>query len=136
MTRLPCLWIVGWYAERPCRSSGPTSSMSRASAPWPRGVWADTDHATAEIRTRPSTISEWRRSREAMDVSFRLDHALGAERRDLRLRVAEAPQHLVGVLPQARRRGLDARAAVGELERGQRHRDRPLDAVDLRVLVE
>src|SRR5262245_37486302 len=44
--------------------------MSRASAPWPRGVWADTDHATAEIRTRPRTISEWRRSREVMDVSF------------------------------------------------------------------
>src|SRR5262249_62409859 len=45
--------------------------MSRAWAPWPGGVWADTDHATAEIRTRPSTISEWRLSREAMDVSFR-----------------------------------------------------------------
>src|SRR5262245_29779706 len=135
MTRLPCLWIVGWYAERPCRSSWPTSSMSRASAPWPRGVWADTDHATAEIRTRPSTISEWRRSREAMDVSF-LDHALRPKRCDLRLRVPEARQHLVGVLPQARRRRLDARAAMGELERGQRHRDRSLDAVDLRVLVE
>src|SRR5215510_1852525 len=135
MTRLPCLWIVGWYAERPCRSSWPTSSISRASGPWPRGVWADTDHATAEIRTRPSTISEWRRSREAMDVSFlkprlgrrgpspatacgahshRLDHALGAQRRDLGLRVAEARQHLVGVLPQARRRGLDARAGRGQ----------------------
>src|SRR4029450_1111102 len=115
MKRPPCLWIVGWYAERPCRSSWPTSSMSRASAPWPRGVWADTDHATAEIRTRLSTISECRRSREAMDVSFRLDHALRPKRCDFRLRVAEARQYLVGMLAKARRRGLDARGGVGEL---------------------
>src|SRR5262245_55235294 len=68
--------------------------------------------------------------------SDRSDHALRPQRRDLRLRTAKARQHLVGVLAQTRRRGLDARAAMSVLERGQRHRDRTLDAVDLRVLVQ
>src|SRR2546426_733306 len=64
------------------------------------------------------------------------NHALFAERRDLRLRVAQAREHRVRVLTQARRRSFDAWAAVGELECGHRHGDRALDPVDLLMLVE
>src|SRR4030095_6839105 len=82
----------------------------------------------------PSRTPPCRRGRVLADAS--LDRAVFAQLRDLRLRVAEAPQHLVGVLTQARRRGLDARAAVGELERGQRDRHGALDALDLLVPVQ
>src|SRR5206468_5890591 len=64
------------------------------------------------------------------------DRAFSAQLRDLVLGVAEAREHLVGVLAQTRRRGLDARTAIGELERGHRHGDGALDAVDLLVAVQ
>src|SRR5262245_52656879 len=64
------------------------------------------------------------------------DRALGAQLRDVVLRVAEARQHFVSVLTQARRRSLDARTILRELERGQRNGHRSLDAIDRLVPVQ
>src|SRR2546428_692634 len=64
------------------------------------------------------------------------NRAFLAQLRDVGVRVADPREHLVGVLAQARRRTLDARTAVGELERGQRHGHRALDPLDRVVLVE
>src|SRR6266850_178314 len=77
MTRPRCWWIVGWYAERPWRSSWPTSSMSWASAPWPRGVCDDAGPAASETRTDPRTRSESRRGRDVMGISLRAGFAAG-----------------------------------------------------------
>src|SRR5438132_10265751 len=40
MNRPPCCWMIGWYAERPCRSSKPTSAISLASGALPGTVCA------------------------------------------------------------------------------------------------
>src|SRR5262249_52479018 len=40
MNRPPCCWMIGWYAERPCRSLTPTSAISLASGALPGTVCA------------------------------------------------------------------------------------------------
>src|SRR2546429_5014013 len=40
MNRPPCCWIIGWYAERPCRSWEPLSTISLASGALPGTVCA------------------------------------------------------------------------------------------------
>src|SRR5437667_363354 len=63
------------------------------------------------------------------------DRALVAELRDFLSAVTQPQQHRVGVLAQARGWSLDARSAVGELERGQRDGPGPLDALDRAALL-
>src|SRR5712691_8957391 len=41
MNRPPCCWIIGWYAERPCRSWEPLSTISLASGALPGPVCAE-----------------------------------------------------------------------------------------------
>src|SRR5437899_9721081 len=115
--------------------------MSRASAPCPRaGAWEDAGPAAKDVTTRQRGTTESRRSRDVMTSSFHprasSNRARFAKPHDLGVRIAEAREHLVGVLAQARRRTLDAWTAVGELERGQRHGHRALDPLDRVVLVE
>src|SRR5262249_47070322 len=42
MNRPSCCWMIGWYAERPCRSCEPTSAISRASGTLPGAGGATT----------------------------------------------------------------------------------------------
>src|SRR5262249_27905892 len=58
MNRPSCCWMIGWYAERPCRSCEPTSTISFASGTLPGASWAATcappQSSSIEMHTRYS----------------------------------------------------------------------------------